>query len=89
MSGAVWALVGAGGGGLVAFVLTFIIHERREFHRQDARELRDVARHETLMQTVRDMRALALGAINQRAALQAKVDDHEGRIAALEAKVTD
>jgi hypothetical protein len=84
MSGWIWALVGVGGGGLVAFVLTFIVHERREFARQDERERRATERHETLMQAVRDMRALALGAINQRASMQRQVDDHENRIVQVE-----
>lgn len=88
-SAVIAGLFGLSFGGLIAGIAGLVIHERREFARQDereataaAREEAAVKRHGELMRELATARALTLGAINQRARL-------EVRAAAVEAAIND
>ena len=67
-------------GGAVAGFIVFLVHERREFARQDAREdaaeereERAIKRHAALAKALADNRALTLAAVNQRGRLELQV----------------
>lgn len=81
MSGLLVAgLLGLLAGGALAWLVVFIVHERREFARQDAREEaaeereeRAIKRHSDLAKALADNRALTLAAVNQRGRLELQV----------------
>lgn len=84
-------------GGAVAGFIVFLVHERREFARQDAREdaaeereERAIKRHGDLSKQLSDNRALTLAAVNQRgrlelqvAALEHATNDHADHLGSL------
>lgn len=98
MSGLLVAgLLGLLAGGALAGLIVFIVHERREFARQDAREEaaeareeRAKVRHAELWKALSDNRALTLAAVNQRgrmelqlAALEVAHNDHADHLESL------
>lgn len=90
-------LLGLLAGGAIAGFIVFVVHERREFARQDAREdaaeereERAIKRHADLAKALADNRALTLAAVNQRgrlelqvAALEHATNDHADHLGSL------
>ena len=79
------------GATIAAFLTIMLLHERREFRRQDgheknaeAREVRAVERHAAEMRAIDHNRALTLSAIDQRNRLDARVVTLEAKVKALE-----
>lgn len=79
------------GGTILAFFAIILVHERREFRRQDlhelaaqAREDRAIERHDREMGALNHNRALTLAAIDQRSRLEPRVEALEHRVKKLE-----